>query len=333
MAKLTVEELEQRHRAATERIEALELGGGVSDHGNSAHTPDFAEDGHTHATIGDADADTTFETERVGDDDVARVKAEALDVMEWTKHAGTGQADAKVLAFFSFPNSTEKTLTAAGVLEADQSIHTIAAFSGSADDCEGLSSAPASTWLRVANKIGDTITLKHQGTGTLKFYMPTGNDIVLSAIGDNALFIIIGSTIALVSHETADDGISKIFQFPAHDEDLAVGVMGARPGTNTGEAGEHGDYTLLRATAIAGTVGSGAGATTILIEVDDNPAFSSATTLFTITLTATTEAVDTTAAAWTATDIFMRARCTAIEAVAPKDVNVMVMAKERLFNG
>ena len=49
MATLTLEGLAQRVREATERLEAIELGGGVTDHGNSAHTPDFAEDGHSHA--------------------------------------------------------------------------------------------------------------------------------------------------------------------------------------------------------------------------------------------------------------------------------------------
>ncbi len=134
--------------------------------------------------------------------------------------------------------------------------------------------------------------------------------------------------------DLANPHISKIFQFPAHDEDLAVGVMGARPGTNTGEAGKHGDYTALYATAFAGTAGSGAGATTILIEADNSPAFASPVVLYTLTLTGVDEHEDTVLDnPWAAGDIFVRARCTAIEAVAPKDVNVEFIVKERLFNG
>ncbi len=296
---------------------------------------------HSHAgagssSIGDADADTLFETERVADDDVARVKAEGVDVMEFIKHAATGLGHAKALALFAFNASTNLTLDGSGLITVTQSDHFLVSNSGPADDLEGLNLGIGSgTWLRLTAVTGDKITLKHIGAATGRFLLRDGKDVILDGDeNDTILFIGVGSSFLLeVSRNIADEGASKIFQFPAHDEDLAVGVMGARPGTNTGEAGEHGDYTLLRATAIAGTVGSGAGPTTILIEVDDNPAFSSATTLFTITLTAATEAVDETAAAWTATDIFMRARCTAIEAVAPKDVNVMVMAKERLFNG
>ena len=144
----------------------------------------------------------------------------------------------------------------------------------------------------------------------------------------------VGTFLIEMNRTIADEGASKIFQFPAHDEDLAVGVMGARPGTNTGEAGEHGDYTAIRATAFAGTVGSGAGATTILIEADNSPAFASPVVLFTLTLTGVTEHADTVLDnTWAAGDIFVRARCTAIEAVPPKDVNVEFMVKERLFNG
>ncbi len=126
---------------------------------------------------------------------------------------------------------------------------------------------------------------------------------------------------------------THIIQFPALAEDLATGVMGGRPGTPVGESGEHGIFTAIRAKAIAGTVGSGAGATTILIEADDNPAFSSPTVLFTLTLTATTEFDDTVLDnSWAVSDIFVRARCTAVEATAPKDVNVLFYFKERAEN-
>jgi hypothetical protein len=126
---------------------------------------------------------------------------------------------------------------------------------------------------------------------------------------------------------------THIKEFPALAEDLATGVMGGRPGFPVGESGEHGTFTAIRAKAIAGTVGSGAGATTILIEADDNPAFSSPTVLFTLTLTATTEFDDTVLDnAWASGDIFVRARCTAVEATAPKDVNVFFYFKERAEN-
>lgn len=122
---------------------------------------------------------------------------------------------------------------------------------------------------------------------------------------------------------------THIIQFPAHAEDLATGVMGARPGTPVGESSEHGTFTAIRAKAIAGTVG--VGTTTILIEADDNPAFSSATVLFTLPLNALTEVDDTVLDnAWAAGDIFVRARCSAVGGTAPKDVNVLFYFKERV---
>ncbi len=125
--------------------------------------------------------------------------------------------------------------------------------------------------------------------------------------------------------------ITHIVQFPALAEDLATGVMGARPGLSVGESGEHGTFSAIRAKAIAGTVG--AGTTTILIEADDNPAFTSATTLFTLALNTSTEVDDTTLDnTWATGDIFLRARCSAVGATAPKDVNVFFYFKERVEN-
>jgi hypothetical protein len=124
---------------------------------------------------------------------------------------------------------------------------------------------------------------------------------------------------------------THIAQFPALAEDLATGVMGARPGLNVGESGEHGAFTAIRAKAIAGTAGTGT--TTILIEADDNPAFSSPTVLFTLALNTSTEVDDTVLDnAWASGDIFVRARCTAVGATAPKDVNVEFYFKERAEN-
>lgn len=124
---------------------------------------------------------------------------------------------------------------------------------------------------------------------------------------------------------------THIAQFPALAEDLVTGVMGALPGLNVGESGEHGTFTAIRAKAIAGTAGTGT--TTILVEADDNPAFTSAVTLFTLALNTATEVDDTTLdTAWAAGDIFVRARCTAVGATAPKDVNVLFYFKERVEN-
>jgi hypothetical protein len=122
--------------------------------------------------------------------------------------------------------------------------------------------------------------------------------------------------------------ITHVAEFPALSEDLATGVMGGRPGKCVGESGEHGTFTAIRAKAVAGTAGTGT--TTILIEADDNPAFSSAVTLYTLALNTSTEVDDTVLdTAWAAGDIWVRARCTAVGATAPKDVNVFMYWKER----
>lgn len=164
------------------------------------------------------------------------------------------------------------------------------------------------------------LTLKHSPAG------PTWVSIQeLDLRGQFPSLVAGGGTAAIAELFTM-----HILECPALTEDLAVGVMGARPGTPLGEVGEHGEFTAIRAKAIAGTVGAGAGATTILIEADDNPAFSSPTVLFTITLTGATEADDTVLDnAWAAGDIFVRARCTAVEATPPKDVNALFYFKER----
>lgn len=93
------------------------------------------------------------------------------------------------------------------------------------------------------------------------------------------------------------------------------------PRTCVGEAGEHGAYRAIRAKATAGTAGSGTN--TILIEADDNPAFSSATTLFTLALNTSTEVEDVTLDnAWADADIHVRARCSAVDASEPVEVVV-----------
>jgi hypothetical protein len=121
---------------------------------------------------------------------------------------------------------------------------------------------------------------------------------------------------------------THIAEFPALAEDLATGVMGGRPGKCVGESGEHGPFSALRAKAVAGTAGTGT--TTILVEADDNPAFSSPTVLFTLALNTSTEVDDTTLDnTWAAGDIWVRARCTAVGGTAPKNVNVFFYFKER----
>lgn len=95
-----------------------------------------------------------------------------------------------------------------------------------------------------------------------------------------------------------------------------------------GEPGEHGVFTAIRAKASAGTAGSGTN--TILIEADDNPAFSSATTLFTLALNAATEVDDTSLDnPWAAGDNWIRARCSAV-GTAPQNVVVEFFFEQRV---
>ena len=137
-----------------------------------------------------------------------------------------------------------------------------------------------------------------------------------------------GEDTALHGHENY---VTHPAEFPALAEDLAVGVMGGRPGKCVGESGEHGAFTAIRAKAVAGTVGTGT--TTILIEADDNPAFGSPTVLYTLALNTSTEVDDTVLDnAWASGDIWIRARCTAVGGTAPKDVNVFFYFKEKVAN-
>ena len=92
-------------------------------------------------------------------------------------------------------------------------------------------------------------------------------------------------------------------------------------GLCVGEAGEHGAFKAIRAKAVAGTAGTGVN--TILIESDDNPAFSSATELFSILLGTSTEADDATPSnSWPVGENFVRARCSAVGGTAPLEVTV-----------
>lgn len=127
--------------------------------------------------------------------------------------------------------------------------------------------------------------------------------------------------------------MTHIAEFPALAEDLATGVMGGRPGKNVGEVGEHGAFTAIRGKAVCDPSNPGTGTNTILIEVDDNPAFSSPTVLYTLALNTSSE-FDATVLdnAWAAGDIWVRARCTAVGGTPPKDVNVFFYFKERAEN-
>lgn len=114
-------------------------------------------------------------------------------------------------------------------------------------------------------------------------------------------------------------------------EELESGALWPTQGICVGESGEHGPFTAIRAKAVCGTAGSGTN--TIVIEADDNPAFSSATTLFTLALNTSTEVDDATLdASWASGDIFVRARCTAVDATGPEEVVVSFYFKEQAVN-
>lgn len=152
---------------------------------------------------------------------------------------------------------------------------------------------------------------------------PAWDELVLGASGT-----ILASDGTDLAYKTAE--VLHIIAFTGLAEDLASGVLMPRPGICVGESGEHGTYTGIRGKAIAGTAGTGTN--TILIEADDNPAFSSAVTLFTLALDTSTEVDDTTLdTSWASGDIFVRARCSAVGATAPKDVTVFFYYQEALL--
>lgn len=124
--------------------------------------------------------------------------------------------------------------------------------------------------------------------------------------------------------------ISHIIPFVGSAEDAAVETLLPRPGLCVGESGEHGTFAALRGKAVCGTAGTGTN--TILIEADDNPAFSTAVTLFTLNLGTSTEVDDTTLdTAWASGDIFVRCRMTAVGATAPKNLIVEFFFSEEVF--
>ena len=126
--------------------------------------------------------------------------------------------------------------------------------------------------------------------------------------------------------------VSHQIVFSALNEDLtAIVIDGFSQGVCVGESGEHGTFTGIRGKATAETAGTGT--TTIVIEADNTPAFSSAVTLFTLALNTSTEVDDTTLDnTWATGDIWVRARCTAVGATAPKDVRCFFTYKQRAEN-
>ncbi len=314
-----------------ERIDDTEALEHVEDHDHDGAPTQTLLAANTHGSP----SASTHHTKYTDAEAIAAVEGEATLALSGAVVV-TGDTE---LSLLNFTDPTDLTLDTNGLVTATQTLHRIDTFSSAAnDDCTDIVGGSDGDILILQLVIGTrNVTLKHNaaaGGAEQRIMLAGATDLALDLAADTVTLKHHGG---FGWHEISRSlaavvGISKIFQFPAHDEDLAVGVMGARPGTNTGESGEHGAYTAVRATAFAGTVGSGAGATTILIEADDNPAFSSATTLFTLTLTAATEVVDTVLDnTWAAGDIFVRARCTAIEAVAPKDVNVQLMVKEKVY--
>jgi hypothetical protein len=103
-------------------------------------------------------------------------------------------------------------------------------------------------------------------------------------------------------------------------------------GLCVGESGEHGTFTAIRGKATCTTVATVDG-TTVIIQADDNPAFSSATTLFTLTLNTGVQEFDDTALdnAWAAGDIWIRAYCSGWNAGDPQDVKVQFYFTEAVW--
>jgi hypothetical protein len=143
-------------------------------------------------------------------------------------------------------------------------------------------------------------------------------DTLLTSDGTDASWTANYSGHVIVFTSTDDD--------PA-DEDIVDGIPS---GVNTGESGEHGDFTLIRAQAVAT---SGVGTNTIIIEASSNPAsFASPETLFTLSLDASGQADDATPGTWTASNIYIRARWSDIGSTPPSKVRVYVFLKQKVSN-
>jgi len=131
--------------------------------------------------------------------------------------------------------------------------------------------------------------------------------------------------------ESVDLFVSKMFPFTSVADALATGALIPEV-LPIAISGEHG--TLSFKSARVACVTAGTGTNTILIEVDDNPGFTSATVIATLNLGTGTSAADVTEDnSWApTTNVYMRARCTAVGGTAPQKVTVTVIAKERAEN-
>lgn len=229
---------------------------------------------------------------------------------------------------------TAKTIASdqVAIAAGDTPYWSLAGAGGAADDLDGITGGTQGDFL-ILSPVSDsvTITVKHNnagGSSGAKIFLNGDADLALDDI-DDVLTLIYKSSLdggaggwMEVSRNVAP-ATPKIAQqliFVPQAAGLVAEVL--QPARIcVGESGEHGTYAAIRAKATAGT--AGAGTNTILIEADDNPAFTSAVTLFTLALNTSTEVDDTVLdTAWASGDIFIRARCTAVDATEPLDVVV-----------
>lgn len=287
--------------------------------------------GHAADIIQDADNDTKVEVEASADEDIVKVTAAG------TLMAEIDSSRTKLHNLLAQDFGAELTLDTNGVVPVPTDrFHTIDTFGDAAtDDAAGMvdTGITGDIVTLFISSAARHVTIKHNAAsaGGIKFFLRDVADVTLTQITESITFSRVATSLWYEIGRNIFEYTTHILQFPAHAEDLATGVMGARPGTPAGESGEHGAFTAIRAKAIAGTAGTGTN--TILVEADNNPAFSTPTVLFTLALNTSTEVDDTALDnAWASGDIFVRARCTAVGATAPKDVNVLFYFKEQAQN-
>lgn len=182
--------------------------------------------------------------------------------------------------------------------------------------------------------VGDQLTLTFQW----RVVTTTANEVFkmrAKKIGSTGTQVVGTDGSRMVAFSIPGQGLdgftTHILTFSSENDSPAVDDIldGFPNGINVGESGEHGTYTALRGKATVDDANKGTGTNTIVIEADDNPAFSSATTLFTLSINALGEVDDTTLDnTWADGDIFIRARWTAV-ATAPKRTRVEFLFKEQ----
>lgn len=138
---------------------------------------------------------------------------------------------------------------------------------------------------------------------------------------------------ATTLHTHAGGGVTKVTKIIAwsaeSESQIAGDTLDEFPnGICVGEAGERGTLTAIRAKATASVVG--VGTNEIDIEVDNAPSFPSPTVIATIPLNTALEANDVTFAAWSNTDIFVRARWKSVGGTQPTRVRAMLIYEELL---